>query len=502
MKQNGCKYSSANADRSGVEKGIRCGNAAHRDGMCKFHLNGYLSRRTVGEMRDMFWKQHDGTAEGSTVNCNGYILPSLAQAGGPHTVRRRLCLDNAVFGPDCADLSGIAFEQPATFKNARFEGGVNFRRCIFKRGADFSRAVFSGAAKFEGVAFSEHARFARARFDKATFDWARLAAADFQLSIFRKAASFHDSEFADAADFRRAEFRSKSDFTDSEFADAADFRRAEFRSMSDFTDSEFADAADFGGAEFAGPMHFRGVRAERPVLIRFDGNVSNVSFLDTDLKEITFGSRITWSPLTVGSSGPGRGRWVPPRHGGYSIWNNKWRIYDEKIIEGNSRDPALNVENLKGVYRDMRDNFDRCLAYNVSGGLFAREMEVERKYENDKNGCIKRKHIIKRALTWHIAYSALSEYGQSLARPLLCLAAVFGAGLSLLWCPAEIPFAPGISCGASLVDSTLRVLMAMVPVPLSASNPPVDLALKVASLPASATFLLALRRRFAKSRRH
>ena len=480
MKQGACKYSHTSADRGGVGKVTQCDNRAYRGGMCKFHLDGYLSRSTAGEMRDMFWKLHDGTAEGDTMNCNGYILPSLTQAGGPRTVRRRLCLDNAVFGLNGADLSEITFEQSASFKDAKFLGGANFHRCTFKSGADFSRAVFSGAARFAGAAFGEHTSFARVRFDKVTFDWARFAAADFQLSVFRKAASFHESEFTDAADFRRAEFRSKSDFAG----------------------SEFGDAADFAGADFAGPMHFRGVRTKRPTLIRFDGNVSNVSFLDTDLKEITFGSRITWSPRVAGRAGFGRAGRASPRRGGYSIWNSKWRVYDEKTIEGNSWDPAINVENLKGVYRDLRDNFDRRLAYNVSGGFFVREMEVERKYENDKNGSIKRKHILKRALTWHTAYNALSEYGQSVVRPPLYLAAVFGAGLSLQWCPAETPLVQGVSCGAGFVDSALGVLMAMVPIPFSASDPPVELALKVASLPASATFLLALRRRFAKSRRH
>ena len=246
-------------------------------------------------------------------------------------------------------------------------------------------------------------------------------------------------------------------------------------------------------------MHFRGVRAKCPALIRFDGNVSNVSFLDTDLKEITFGSRITWSPRAAGRSGSGR---AATRRVGRSIWNKKWRMYDEKTAERKTHDRTLNIENLKNVYRDMRDNFDRRLAYGVSGGLFVREMEVERKYENDGKGRVRKKHLVRRILTWHAAYNALSEYGQSLGRPILFLAAVFAAGMSLLWCPAGIPLATEIHCGADLEDSAIRVLTSMVPVPFSASHTAPEIALKIASLPASATFLIALRRRFEKSRRH
>ena len=499
MRPGGCKYSSVGADPGGAGRETKCGNPAYRDGLCKFHLDGYLNKRTASELRDMFWRQHDRTAEGDTVNCSGYILPSLVQGGGPRTARRRLCLDNAVFGPNGADFSEITFEEPASFKDAVFAKGANFHRCVFEKGADFSRAKFLGDAKFEGSRFSDYSRFAMATFDRASFDWARIAAVDFGKSAFKKAASFYESEFTAAADFRHATFRRESDFTGSNFDAAADFRHATFRRESDFTGSNFDAAADFEGAAFVGPMHFRGVRAKCPAMIKFDGNVSNVSFLDTDLKEITFGSRITWSPRAAGRSGSGR---AATRRVGRSIWNKKWRVYDEKTAEEKTHDRALNVENLKNVYRDMRDNFDRRLAYGVSGGLFVREMEVERKYENDDKGRVRKKHLVRRILTWHAAYNLLSEYGQSLGRPMLCLAAVFGAGLSLLWCPTGISPALEIPCRVGLWDSVLCVLTSMVPIPLSTSHSEPELALKIASLPASATFLIALRRRFEKSRRH
>ena len=398
-------------------------------------------------------------------------------------IRRRLCLDNAVLGLDGADLSGLTFERPASFRAAKFKGGANFQYCTFEEGADFSHAEFLGAARFEGSRFKEHARFGRAAFGKAVFDWARLAKASFARSAFKKTASFYECAFSGVADFRDAVFRDKSYFTGSEFG---------------------ADA-DFSGSEFAQPMHYREVKAKCPSLVRFDGNVSNVSFLDTDLKEVSFGSRTTWSPRSAGADGKSRlrrpGR-AASRRSIYSVWNKKWRAYDEKILDDGGHDLGLNHENTKNVYRDLRDNFDRNLAYDVSGGFFVREMEVARIYKNDEKGRIVKKHPLRRVLTWHAAYNALSEYGQSMWRPLLCLAAIFGAGLSLLWCSAGVSHALEVSWGDGLRDSAVRTLTSMMPIPFSSPPTEVDLGLKIASLPALATFLVALRRRFEKSRRH
>ena len=236
-------------------------------------------------------------------------------------------------------------------------------------------------------------------------------------------------------------------------------------------------------------MYFRDVVAKCPKLIRFDGNVSNVSFLNTDLKEASFGSMITWLPQTS--------------HGSRAIWDRKCRIHDEKILESGTLDPALNLENVRSVYRDLRDNFDRQLRYDVAGGFFVREMEVGRKYRIDENGRAVPKPICRRALTWHAAYNVLAEYGQSLGRPALFLALMFAAGSLLLWCGTGVPHGLEIPCEDGPDDSAFRALTAMVPLPLPGHlASPADIILKIIALPAVATLLIGLRRRFEKTRRH
>lgn len=461
-----CTYTARVQDRHGG-KDYACGNEAHRDGKCKFHLDGYLDESTAGEIRDLFWDMHDGSPC-SLMNCTGYALPPLAREGEAASVRRALRLDSARFGLGGAGLSGITFEQHASFRDVEFIGGAGFRGCTFKKGADFSRAAFrAGTADFKSSRFAGTADFFHADFFHADFDWAIFAGSRFNKAVFRDGASFYGATFGSAAGFHSARFLGEARFEE----------------------SEFKMGGDFAGARFKRPAYFRGVKMKCPSLVRFDGNVSNVSFLNTDVKEIGFGSMTTWSPQE--------------RPGSSSIWDRKWRIYDEKSLDDESPDPALNLENVRGVYRDLRDNFDRQLRYDMAGGFFVREMEVGRKYKVDDSGHVALKPVFRRALTWNAAYNVIAEYGQSLGRPSLFLALTLVAGSLVLWCGTGVMNALEFPCEDGLCGSALRSLEAMVPFPLSGHlASPVDFTLKAAALPCVATFLIALRRRFEKTRRH
>ena len=455
-----------------------CSNQAHRDGMCKFHLDGYLSESTAGEVRDLFWSLYDAGAAGTLMDCTGYALPPLAREGAAASVGRALRLDRARFGPGGAGLSGITFEQPASFRGAEFAGTADFKGCTFKMAADFKGCTFKNGADFSGVAFHGDADFRSSRFGgMADFLLANFAGANFDWAVLAKSL-FNNVVFRGDVSFRSATFNS-----------TAGFIGTEFHGSSRFEESKFKKNADFSGAHFVRPAYFRGVTIKLPELVKFDGNVSNVSFLNTDLKEVCFGSRTTWSPQAQPDS--------------RSIWDGKWRIYDERCLDDESSDTALNLENVQSVYRDLRDNFDRQLRYDVSGGFFVREMELGRKYKVAKGGDVVLKPICRRALTWSAAYNTLAEYGQSLKRPPLFLAPTLVAGSLLLWCDTGVLHGLETPCEEDLGDSVLRTLTAMVPLPLSGHlASPVDIGLKAAALPSVATFLIALRRRFEKTRRH
>ena len=487
---NTCTYTARVPNRRGGEDDYACGNAAHDDGKCKFHLDGYLKSDTADEVRDLFWELLNDATGGRRLDCIGYALPSLVDGETDVTVGNALRLDLAKFTLDGAGLSRITFKRHASFLNAEFNGSPGFRECTFKQGANFSHAVFhDGTADFKSTVFLEAADFFNTEFADACFDWAVFAESQFNKATFLKDALFRGATFGATAKFHSAEFLG----------------------VTRFNESNFRKGADFSGALFEGPAHFRGLQMRRPDLIKFDGNVSNVSFLNTNLKEIDFGSMTTWSPEQ--SRGSGKAKAGLARLSGDSppksprrppaIWNQKWRIYDERILGGEGADRVANRESVLSVYRDLRDNFDRQLRYDVSGGFFVREMEIGRKYKSGKSAHVALKPIYRRALTWHAVYNTLAEYGQSLGRPLLFLAPVFAAGSLLLWCPSEALHGLEVPCEDGLEASVLRSLVAMTPIPLSGHpTSPVDVGLKVAALPAVATFLIALRRRFEKTRRH
>ena len=484
-----CTYTSEMPDHPAGEGGRACGNRAHRDGMCKFHLDGYLSESTAGEVRDLFWSLHDAGAAGTTMDCTGYMLPPLAREGVAASVGRALRLDRARFGPGGAGLSGITFEQPASLRSVEFAGTADFRGCTFKKGADFRGCTFKKGADFRGCTFKKGADFSEAKFrGNADFRSSRFGGtADFLLANF--AGANFDWTVLGKSLFNNVVFRGDASFRSATFDSAAGFIGTEFHGASRFEESKFKKNADFNGAHFARPAYFRGVQIRLPELVRFNGNVSNVSFLNTDLKEVCFGSKITWSPQAQPDT--------------RSIWDRKWRIYDERCLDDESSDPALNLENVQSVYRDLRDNFDRQLRYDVSGGFFVREMELDRKYKVAKGGDVVLKPICRRALTWSAAYNTLAEYGQSLKRPPLFLTPTLVAGSLLLWCGTGVLHGLETPCEEDLGDSVLRTLTAMVPLPLSGHlASPVDIGLKAAALPSVATFLIALRRRFEKTRRH
>ena len=495
-----CAYISEMPDRRSGKGSRACGNPAHGDEMCKFHLDGYLNESTAGEVRSLFWSMHDAGDAGTPMDCTGYVLPPLAREGAAAPIRRALRLNRARFGPDGAGLSETTFEEAVLFRDAEFAGatsfsgctfkkGADFRGCTFKKGADFSHATFLDAADFESSRLGGMADFLHADFTRVTFDWATLGKSKFNKAVFHGDASFYGATFGSAAEFNSARFLGESRFEE----------------------SEFERGGDFAGAHFEQPAYFRGVKMKRPKLVRFDGNISNVSFLNTDLKEVGFGSMITWSPQAA--RGGDRGQPPPASRRGdrrhenernaRTIWDKKWRIHDERIIGSEVPDPAVNLENVCGVYRDLRDNFDQQLRYDVAGGFFVREMELGRKYRIDERGSVAQKPLCRRILTWHAAYNVLAEYGQSLGRPSLFLTLTLAAGSSLLWCNTGVLQGLEIPCEDGPGEAALRSLVAMVPLPLSGHfASPVDIGLKLVALPAVATFLVALRRRFEKTRRH
>ena len=105
-----------------------------------------------------------------------------------------------------------------------------------------------------------------------------------------------------------------------------------------------------------------------------NSDLSRVSFSDTDIKMINFGTKVTW---------------------GSESKSNNYKIFDELKLENSDLmdlDNEIdirpnNLESIKNIYRDLRDNYERnekTIQYEIAGQFFVREMEITRKYYNYK----------------------------------------------------------------------------------------------------------------------
>ena len=140
-------------------------------------------------------------------------------------------------------------------------------------------------------------------------------------------------------------------------------------------------------------------------------------------------------------------------------WGNKSRVLEETIIENDlSKNKkvinlgiGIGIGDILAVYRNLRENYEYRLRYDVAGDFFIREMEMKRKYKEITIGISQNNRIIRNFSLTGLYYH-LSRYGQSFSRP-----ALFGVGIVLfstfLWLTQPDPAASDFS----IINATLPV---------------------------------------------
>jgi hypothetical protein len=161
-------------------------------------------------------------------------------------------------------------------------------------------------------------------------------------------------------------------------------------------------------------------------------NLSNVSFMDTDITGIRFSNKARW----------GGGEEENTKEDRFKIVDE--RLLEEKIKENDGHTKDFNLGSIKAVYRSLRENYEYRMRYDEAGQFFIREMELKRKYREAPSISIskqrmykllrwlkvrnktdpkvvyelKRNHWFRRNLLsltgW---YYHLSRYGESISRP-------------------------------------------------------------------------------------
>lgn len=371
--------------------------------------------------------------------------------------------------PD-VDLSGQPFDEPIYFQYTKFHGRAVFTESVFAKEASFRECVFEGLASFKGARFAkanffgakarQHLSFSYAVFsDSVLLGVCVVRNADFRYARFSEVLA-RESEFEDA-DFSHAHFGGYCDLKRSSFGSVS-FRNARF-TVASITGVKFRKKADFGLAAF-----------ERPKDVRFDSDLTRVSFLGTDLSRVRFGSRTVWS------------------HGPDPL------PYDVRKFKENPKNGR--VADALSVLRDLRDNYEYRLEYEWAGKLFVQEMEIKRQYE-DADGGAKLRPRCWRWFSLTRVYGLLCRYGESLWRPSAVMLLVF-AGFAFGFGVDE-SFANEGTCPREDSDrleyALTRTLAGLFH--WGCQELP-DYALRGLSIPVLGTIFVVLRRRFERRFRH
>ena len=148
---------------------------------------------------------------------------------------------------------------------------------------------------------------------------------------------------------------------------------------------------------------FRYVLFEEPEKTVFDvKDLSNVSFLNTDITRVRFSYEAGWGEKKVE---------YDKFWGGRKVKEERFKILDERLLEDKIKEKDThstkdcNLGSIKAVYRGLRENYEYRMRYDEAGQFFIREMELKRMYkeipssEEDANSFeIKQNNWFKRNL--------------------------------------------------------------------------------------------------------
>lgn len=477
-----CDYIESFPDENTVKHiTLECENTAYKSKKCKFHLKRYLKKETrAGIIRLFLKKLRTAKKSGEALNCVGYILPTISLIeNGENKLNFPVYFAHAEFKEN-VDFSSVIFKESASFHKTIFHKSIKIRGSVFEKFADFSFSVFRKAENsFRYTKFQAYSDFKNATLRNTDFEW----------------ANFEKTQFIDCT------FSEETTFSNSIFGGVTDFTKAKFLGNTNFFKSVFKYVTNFDDVEFPNYTNFSKVIFPKEEDVTFNSNISNISFLYTDIKKIKFGNKISWKPFEYLDKKEKKPNYVKKRK------NSDFKIYEERLLEKRI-DTEINLESVKNIYRDLRENFDMNLQYDIAGEFFIREMELHRKYEDMH----KAKKLITTTKLWawrgfslYWLYNILAQYGQSSRRPIYFAIPLIILGTSIFWgeCTTQVAMNLEDPCDASFWSAFVRSLSAFIPFFTFAENPTImDYALRLALLPISGTFFISLKRKLERKLRH
>ncbi|WP_234417152.1 pentapeptide repeat-containing protein [Loktanella sp. Alg231-35] len=316
--------------------------------------------------------------------------------GGPPPAmpdaRRSPQLTNTLFSQPL-EISNMLLPAHTTFSESVFEAPLLMLSGVALGVLVFDKTVFDGKVMIVASQLIGHAHFNQAVFK---------GVADFQFSTFHQTASFTGASFDELADFREVQFEGAAKFTgwtslqtEGEFAHfgtATLFSGARFSDRADFFRRRFgpyetpANSLTFANAIFQGPVSFED--AAFPDVMPVLTNTSlPASTKVTAIKDL-------WPPLKTKSTG------------------ERGLAHREAEHTSATQDPEI----IKASSAALRHAMSRQMLPEEEHFFFRREM-----WAAGRTGPWLRRLPV-------LFYGAVSDYGHSISRPTLLLAALWVVG--------------------------------------------------------------------------
>jgi Pentapeptide repeats (9 copies) len=295
----------------------------------------------------------------------------------------------------------MQFYENANYNNTKFYDYTSFQETLFYRNAYFVNAYFDIDVKFINTVFNEYSIFEDIKF---------CGLVNFNKVLFNKNTSFKNAQFCDNTDFRKTQFNQSANFENTEFLQYTDFQGTRFCSNTYFESAKFYQHANFRGIQFYEDAHFQ--KSQFYHYAEFDNSCffGLTSFSLSCFKDDANFGEVSFAKVPVLSGAKCDGTWI------FSKKEQHWPQTGEQTTE-------IEAQHIEIRYAQLRKRMEELKLHDYE--LFFHGKELEAKSRNPHETWYKR--------LLYKAYGRLSDYGQSIAKPLLAVALSMAVFAALYW---------------------------------------------------------------------
>lgn len=403
--------------------------------------------------------------------------------------------DNSMFSQD-VEFSGVTFHDRVSFTETKFLGEAKFSSC-----------------KFYNLAYFNKTEFAPVDFLGSTFDKVR-----FSESTFKGNCGFGQTKFVDVS-FSNVVFEKQALFSGATFETLILFEVV-FMDKLFFSFSQFFNHADFSRITFKDQCHFNRINFYKPERVFFNSDLSNASFLDTDISRVKFSDDVKWkdvSSLKIYEEDMLE-RYIK------KMQKDKPKIKNKSLVDTKTKTDSSNeqsdfekkfgmftrtrLETIIAVYRYLRENYEYHLKYEDAGKFFIRERELKRNYREipkDNGYYIVKKNWLSRNISFDGLYYHLAKYGESYDRPLGLASIIAISSIMFFWLHDLTNLKESgnyLLILQTLENATKRGLTSFFPLYQLENTELIDYLLRLAMFPTLGALFIALKRKLERRFRH